>query len=296
MGSVAVDVVMTVHNGAAYLQAAVESIFHQQFTGWTLHVVDDASNDETGAILEDIRHPRVRVYRLLHNAGPYEAARVALMECRAPLVARMDADDLSHPARLSSQVAYLEAHPGVALLGTGYRRVDGTGVDLGLAAAPADEAAVRCAALLGNPLLHSSVMFRREAFAQHGLAYRRDWRVAADYDLWSRALAVVGVSVLAEPLVTYRVREDSISSVHADIQWQRHDEVACRTVRTLLPEGPPDDAIRALRGALHRGEGGSAPQATLDALWAACVKRGWDSTGARAWYRQQCRRLEGHPV
>ena len=147
-------------------------------------MVDDGSTDSTPAVLAAVRDPRLRVERQ-PPAGLTAALNRALSLARAPLVARLDADDLAMPDRLERQRSFLDAHPDVGLLGTAAREVDAAGRHVGASRPPVDDAAIRRALIRKNPFVHSSVMMRRQPRGAGGrLRSRVD--VAQDYDLWMR--------------------------------------------------------------------------------------------------------------
>ncbi|WAI81356.1 MULTISPECIES: glycosyltransferase family 2 protein [Achromobacter] len=107
-----VSVVMTVHNGAAYLKSSILSILNQLNVEIELIVVDDGSTDDTWKIIEKIKnlHPkRVRCIRLANNVGTYRAKNLALPMCRYEYMAFQDADDWSHPERLFRAISWLRA-------------------------------------------------------------------------------------------------------------------------------------------------------------------------------------------
>ncbi len=108
----AVSILLPVRNEERFLPAALDSIFRQTFTDWELVAVDDGSCDATPAILAGAaqRDPRVRVLRPSAR-GLVPALNAGLDACRAPLVARMDADDISHPRRLELQATFLSEQP-----------------------------------------------------------------------------------------------------------------------------------------------------------------------------------------
>src|SRR5690606_25812923 len=108
----AVSVLMPCYNAAATLDETLASLAAQNHSDFEIVAVDDGSRDDTLAILHNwaAREPRLRVLAREH-AGIIPALNAGLEACRGAYVARMDADDLSDPARLSKQSAYLDAHP-----------------------------------------------------------------------------------------------------------------------------------------------------------------------------------------
>ena len=103
-----VSILMPVRNEERFLAAALRSVAAQTLTDWELVAVDDSSTDATPAILAEAarRDPRIRVLRPAER-GLVPALNAGLAACRAPLVARMDGDDVSHPRRLASQAEFL---------------------------------------------------------------------------------------------------------------------------------------------------------------------------------------------
>src|ERR1700712_2104078 len=100
----AVSVVLPVRDGAAFLPAALASMFAQTMGDFELLAIDDGSTDATAGILaaQAVRNPRLRVVTT-PPLGLIAALNRGLAEARAPLVARMDADDVSRADRLAAQ-------------------------------------------------------------------------------------------------------------------------------------------------------------------------------------------------
>ncbi|MGH7304027.1 MAG: glycosyltransferase family 2 protein, partial [Candidatus Rokuibacteriota bacterium] len=101
------SVVMAVFDGAPWVRAAVESLLSQTLADLEVVVVDDGSTDATPDVLAALDDPRLRVERRPHQGLTRSLVR-ALELARAPLVGRLDADDLALPERLERQRRYLD--------------------------------------------------------------------------------------------------------------------------------------------------------------------------------------------
>src|SRR5579864_8737730 len=122
-----VSVLLAVHDGEPYVHEAVRGVLKQTFREFEFLVVDDASTDNTVAIVDSFADPRIRILRNEHNLGQVPSLNRGLLEARGEYVARIDADDVSLPRRLERQVALLDAQPEVALVGAWMSLVDDSG-------------------------------------------------------------------------------------------------------------------------------------------------------------------------
>ncbi len=223
----AVSILMPVRNEEPYLPAALHSISAQTCTDWELVVVDDGSSDATPDILAlaAAQDSRIRVIRRT-GGGLVAALNDGLASCRAPLLARMDGDDISHPRRLERQVAYLVSHPDVGLVATGFCHFPRSSLKQGMLGYEEwqngllDHEAIMRDLFVESPFVHPSVMIRRHLLVNIG-GYR-DCGWAEDYDLWLR-LAQTGTrfSRLPDQLFFWRdhpdrsTRTDSLYSTDA---------------------------------------------------------------------------------
>jgi glycosyltransferase involved in cell wall biosynthesis len=208
-----ITVLMSVHNGLPYVDDAVESILRQTFTEFEFVIVDDASNDGTAEYLRGVQDPRVRLLSLSENIGLTAALNRGLRETCGEFVARQDADDWSDPQRLAKQVAYLQANPRCAVVGSQAQLVDDRGRSLGKKNFPLKHDGICFAHLFDNCLAHSAAMFRRSIVAEAG-GYDEAWEASQDYELWSRLSVRAKLANLPQRLVTLRVREGSITQTH----------------------------------------------------------------------------------
>ncbi len=206
-----VSVVLPVWNAAGTIARAVESVRAQTFSAWELIAVDDGSTDGTREIVHELARaePRIKVVEQAH-AGVAVAANAAMAAARGEFIARMDADDVSHPERLAEQVRWLEdgAKRGVDVVGClvefGGDRAAGEGyarhVDWVNALITPEEIALN--RFVEQPVANPSVMFRRELVARHGGC--RDGDFPEDYELWLRWLdAGVRIEKVPRVLLTW---------------------------------------------------------------------------------------------
>jgi glycosyltransferase involved in cell wall biosynthesis len=114
-----VSILLPFRNSAHTLDAAISSIVEQSFDDRELVLIDNASTDESPSIGRRWagNEPRIRV---LHEPriGIAHALNTGLAHAEGGYIARMDADDISHPERLAEQVATLDAYPEIGVLGT----------------------------------------------------------------------------------------------------------------------------------------------------------------------------------
>jgi glycosyltransferase involved in cell wall biosynthesis len=209
-----VSVLLPVRNEERFMPAALASLLRQTLTSWELVAVDDGSTDATPTILATAAHQDARV-RVVPSPqrGLVPALNAGLAACRAPLVARMDGDDIAHPRRLELQHAFMVANPGVGLAACSFRHFPRQRLGRGMLAYEAwqnaldsHESIIRDL-FVESPFVHPSVMFRREVVERVG-GYR-DLGWAEDYDLWIR-LAAAGTRFarLTQPLLFWRERPE----------------------------------------------------------------------------------------
>lgn len=214
-----VSVVMSVYNGAEHLAATMDSILAQTEGDFELIVVDDGSTDESPRLLASYatRDARVRVLSQA-NTGLTRALAAGCAAATAPLIARHDAGDLSHPRRLEKEAALFERFPEVVLASCAVDFVGPEGELLHNASgtSPAERPVTMLDftkehAVVDGPSHHGAAMFRREAYERAG-GYRAQFYFGQDWDLWYRLAELGQFARVAETLYTARVTPGSISA------------------------------------------------------------------------------------
>ncbi len=204
-----ISVLLPTYNGAAFLRAALDSILGQSFTDFELIVVDDGSVDATPELLKGYRDVRLRTFRQ-KNQGLARSLNFAIAAARAPLLARQDADDIALPGRFEKQVAYLQAHPDVAVVGTAAQIWVGDRPDGRFHRHPCDPLSLAFEMHFDNYMVHSSVMMRRSAIDEVGVYTTLESRRHEDFELWSRMSRRFKMANLPEVLQVYREHPGSM--------------------------------------------------------------------------------------
>lgn len=238
-----VSVVLPARDALDTLPEAVASIRAQEGVAWELVVVDDGSRDGTADWLtaEADRDARVRPVRRPRE-GLVPALEAGLAAARAPLVARMDADDVSLPGRLARQAQWLDAHPDVAAVGCLVRCFPDDAVQEGMRHYEAwqnsllEPEEIAREMFVEAPLVHPSVMFRAAVVRAVGGYRQRGW--PEDYDLWLRLYAAgQRLAKVPETLFLWRERPARLTRTHADYRPERHMALKAHFLaRTVLGE------------------------------------------------------------
>ncbi len=267
---------MAARDAAATVDECLASIAAQSLRDFELVVVDDGSRDLTADRIAAFarRDPRVRLLKC-RRRGLVPALNDGLEHCRAPLVARMDADDCMHPERLKLQLDYLRAHPDVDVVGSRVKAFPEAKVGAGMREylrwqnrvlspeAVADDVYVE------SPLMQPSATFRKRVVMDAGGYLEGNF--PEDYELWLRLIrAGRRIGKCSQTLHRWRQRDDSYS--RTDPRFSRHafDRLRAR----YLAEDPRLRQGRALaiwgagrvtrKRCRHLIERGFAPQAWVD--------------------------------
>jgi glycosyltransferase involved in cell wall biosynthesis len=251
---------MSVWNGLPYVRATVESIRAQTFTDFEFVIVDNVSTDGTREFLRELAtaEPRVRLILNEENLGHSGGLNRGLAECRGEWVARIDADDIALPERLTRQMAFLRENPDVRLASSLAFYIDSEGRRVGKTFHPLSTREVFRQYMAQNEMigiLHPGAIMDR-ALVQRLGGYREAFGAANDIDLWCR-IAEAGSVILVqqERLMEYRVHPGAISNsfdaARIKYEWARACAIARRSA---LPE-PTWESFIAERDAkplLHR--------------------------------------------
>jgi hypothetical protein len=211
MNEPCVSVVMVVCNVDRFLAESVESILDQTFRDFELIIVDYGSTDASKGIVGNYaeKDPRVRLHQIPH-CGLGEARNAACSLAQGRYIALMDADDIALPQRLELEVAFMEKHPRVGLLGASVQWINASGRGLYISQYPKEDCELRKLLTVQCSFWQPTVLLRKEAFVLAG-GYRGAFAPAEDYDLWLRITEHFHCSNLEDVVLKYRLHPQQLS-------------------------------------------------------------------------------------
>ncbi len=236
MSEPAVTVLMTVYNAGRFLEPSIRSILRQTFQDFEFLIVDDCSTDGSGEVAESwaSKDARIKIVRNANNRGQTECLNLGLGLARGRWIARHDADDLAHPTRLVLQSRFTQSAPEIVLLGSNGRIINEQDKLVGLLDAPLSQEGITWTAPFLNPFMHTSVMFRTDVIRDEFGGYDASYRVAQDYELWTRVISRHRSANLPQRLICYRHLATSMSKVWREQAFAEATQVANREARRIF--------------------------------------------------------------
>ncbi len=282
-----VSVLIPFRNAASTLMEALRSIQSQSFTQFEVVAIDDGSDDESPQIFGEIaeRDSRMKLIRP-GRIGLVAALNLGLSLCKAPFVARMDADDIMHPQRLELQREFMLANPEICLVSTMVemfppeRITEGYREYLRWQDSCLTPEEIRREIYVEAPFVHPTVMFRKESVVKVG-GYK-DGPFPEDYELWLRMCqAGYKMAKIPQRLLLWRDHPGRLTRVDPRYSPQAFEEIRARYL-SLDPRvrGPRDVVIwgagrRTRQRAKLVMELGVRPKAWIDVDPRKIGKRIW---------------------
>lgn len=244
-----ISIVMAVYNCANFIEETIESLLNQNYSNFELIIVDDCSTDDTWAKLNSFSDKRIILLKNEKNSRLAYSLNRAIGICHGEYIARMDGDDLCEPDRFVVQVAYLNEHSDVAVLG-GYAQQ--FGASSVLMKFPIGHEEIKTELLFTNPMSHPTVMFRKSLIDSW---YDPKIVAAQDYELWSRLIWKVQFHNLPQPLIKYRIHNKQTRNILGKSQKQGA-LIAHKKMLDVLGDYQDEDAL-LLSDAGNRNSGKS---------------------------------------
>lgn len=275
-----VSVLLPTLNEADTVGRALESLADQTYGDFEVVVIDDGSTDGTVEVVR--RHeadlPALEVIERTDERGIASARNRGIEAASGELLACQDADDWSHADRLRRQVAFLDEHPEVALVGTSVHQVESEGTYRNrrhVYENPPEEVY-----RAKSPFVQGSVMMRTDAVREVG-GYDELFPTSEDRDLWLRMRRQYELRNVDEPLYWLRF---SSESTYASNTYEANLYGQYAYIRTLEGRVPEDydDVVRR--------DGAAAIEAILTEAELADVARAVARESLRWGKRRQSRK------
>ncbi len=176
-----ISVLMSVYNGEKYLKACIDSILDQTFKDFEFIIINDASTDQTSKIIQFYTDSRIVIINNDKNLKLGAALNRGVKKARGKYIARMDADDISHPERLKTQYEFMEKNPNIGVCGS-WVRTFGRKFKT-ICRNPVFYEDIKASLLFYNSMAHPSVFIRKELLLKY--PYNENFARVQDYNLWA---------------------------------------------------------------------------------------------------------------
>lgn len=223
-----ITVLMPVFNSGLFVKEAIESILNQSYQNFEFLIINDGSTDQSHAIISSFSDSRIKYINNEVNKGIVDTLNEGLKLSKGRYIARMDADDIALPNRLSKQVNFLAANPTYKLCGSRAIAIDIYGKEINNLNRPQHSAKIKVFNLFRNAFIHPTIMADAETIKK--FAYSEDFKYAEDYFLFSQITMSYPVANLRQRLLQYRIHEESITSTKREEMVQSE----LKTIMNLL--------------------------------------------------------------
>jgi glycosyltransferase involved in cell wall biosynthesis len=227
-----VSVIMSVYNGQDYLRESIESILNQTFKNFEFIIIDDGSTDRSREIINSFSDNRIKLI-CQENTGLAIALNKGIGISCAPLIARMDADDIALPERLEIQMRFLKEDKGYVLVGSNAIVIDMNDEFVFQTRLPLTWEEIQ-KNFPESSFLHSSVVFSKEVFHLCG-GYFEEISMLYSFEdsiLWNKIKDYGKMANIATPLLKYR-----LTPTAATTKSGREAQVAAKVLIDIVKEG-----------------------------------------------------------
>lgn len=205
-----VSVLMPVYRtDEQFLREAIESILNQTFRDFEFLILDDCPEYSREDIVKSYKDNRIKYYKNKKNLGISSSRNKLISLATGELLAVMDHDDVSMPTRFEKQVAYLDSHPNVGVVGS-WRQDFPTNE---IYKFPENDIEIKKLLTEICAITHPAAMIRKSVLVENKLAYKEKYSPAEDYALWLKLIDVTNFHNIQEVLFKYRIHSRNTSNV-----------------------------------------------------------------------------------
>jgi glycosyltransferase involved in cell wall biosynthesis len=245
----------------AVIEESLTSLMNQTFDDFECIVVDESTQPDLALACESIcaRDGRFRYVHPSQRLGLPGSLNLAISMARGELLARFDSDDVCFPERLAVQVAFMDNHSEVGVVGAGLEIIDENGFSIAVRQYPQSSADIVREMQFTTSLAHPTVLYRASIVNRHG-AYDPSFRYSEDLDLWLRWInkGIVFANI-PDVLVKYRQTHTKrhrnhwkfnlrarIRNFAPNFIFRRLAGIACICTWSVLPPSVQETVFRLL--------------------------------------------------
>lgn len=263
-----ISVIMPAYNAEKYIAEAIDSILAQTFGDFEFIILNDDSGDRTEEIILSYDDPRIVYLKNEKNLGVAATLNKGLAIAKGEYIARMDADDISHPQRFAKQLARMQADENVAVCGSGVM-LFGADIEPSTRVFAQDPKIMKVEMFFSCGLAHPSVMLRTDMIRELG-GYDPNFNGMEDYELWVRVLERYGITTQPEILLRYRIHGGQVTQNPSARYREQMRQLKCRQLEGL---GIPQEAAEPFFRFCEEGRPTTAEQiCALDGFFALAEK------------------------
>jgi len=216
-----ISVLMSAYNASAHLKAAIDSILAQSFSAFEFIIVNDGSSDSTEEIIKSYKDKRIVYVKNEKNLGLIKSLNKGLEIATGKYIARMDADDIALPTRLSEQrTVFLERT--VVAVGSNYYLLEGEKLSLHKNLNDSDYQ--KTVLLFATCFCHPTVMMKN-IFKEKAIRYDENFKHTEDYRLWTELSFYGEFYNIDKPLLKYRSHSAQVSNQNRATQFEVSSKV-----------------------------------------------------------------------
>lgn len=182
-----ISVVMATYNESSeQIEKSISSILNQTYENFELLIYDDSTNENTKNTINRFKvDSRVRIQRSPERLGLVKSANKGLAESKGKYIARMDGDDIALPDRFEKEVAFLETHPDIFVVGGAISIINENDEVVSKRVYPQKGLKLRLFSCFRSPFANPTVLMRRE-LVDVGFRYDVNLKKSEDLDFWLR--------------------------------------------------------------------------------------------------------------
>ena len=219
----------TLNTKEEYLLKSIKSIINQTYPNFEFIIVVDGGNDKQ--IIDKINDNRIKIIEHNTTKGLATSLNEAIELAKGKYIARMDSDDIAEEDRIEIQLEYMEKRTYVDMTSTFYKEIGNSKKVVMETFTNSDDISAKLFYI--NPILHPSVMLRKDFLQKNHIKYDENYIYSQDYELWTRIKAKGKIEIIPQIIMKYRIHNCQISVEKFQKQSELYYEILTRNLEEL---------------------------------------------------------------